>query len=316
MRSAQPGAGPGAQGPAHDPRRQGGEYAAIVKLGRTHLQDAVPLTLGQEFSGYAAQLAHAETALGHALEPLLGLAIGGTAVGTGLNTHPDFGRRVSSALARRFGLPFRRAVNPFAAQAAQDAVVGAHGALRTLAVALMKIANDIRLLASGPRAGLGEIALPADEPGSSIMPGKVNPSQCEALFMVCCQVLGNDAIMGVAGGSGHFELNACAPLLAHAFLHSAQLLADAMHSFGTRCIQGIVPDRQRIAEHLHASLMLATALAPHLGYDRAAAIAQRAQRERVTLREAALASGEISAEQFDAWVRPEEMIGPRQPHGG
>jgi fumarate hydratase class II len=284
-------------------------FADIVKIGRTHLQDATPLTLGQEFSGYAAQLAHAQAALGALLPPLHDLAIGGTAVGTGLNTHPGFGARVAAALAARYALPFRRADNPFAALAGHDALVSAHGALKTLATALMKIANDLRWLASGPRCGLGELVLPANEPGSSIMPGKVNPTQCEALAMACCQVLGNDVVIGVAGSQGAFELNAYKPVIANAFLQSARLLADGMASFTVHCVRGIAADRERIAELLERSLMLVTALVPHLGYDRAAAIARHAQAGRMTLRAAALASGQVTAEQFDAWVRPREMIG-------
>jgi fumarate hydratase class II len=284
-------------------------FADIVKIGRTHLQDATPLTLGQEFSGYAAQLAHAQAALAALLPPLHDLAIGATAVGTGLNTHPEFGARVAAALAARFALPFRRAANPFAALAGHDALVSAHGALRTLATALMKLANDLRWLASGPRCGLGEIALPANEPGSSIMPGKVNPTQCEALSMVCCQVLGNDVAISVGGSLGAFELNVFKPLIANAFLQSVRLLGDGMASFTAHCVRGIAADRERIAELLERSLMLVTALVPHLGYDRAAAIARHAQAERLTLRAAALASGQVTAEQFDAWVRPRAMIG-------
>jgi fumarate hydratase class II len=287
------------------------EFATIIKIGRTHLQDATPLTLGQEFSAYEAQLAHAGAALRALLAPLHELAIGGTAVGTGLNTHPAFGAQVAAALAERFGLPFRRAANPFAALSGHDALVSAHGALRTLATALMKLANDVRWLASGPRSGLGELTLPANEPGSSIMPGKVNPTQCEALTMACCQVMGNDVAIGLGGAMGNFELNVFKPLIAHAFLQSVRLLGDAMASFAVHCLRGIAANRERIAELLERSLMLVTALVPHLGYDRAAAIAKLAETRGLSLREAALASGHVTAAQFAAWVRPEEMLGPQ-----
>lgn len=289
------------------------DFSDIIKIGRTHLQDAIPLTLGDEFSAYAAQLTHAESTLTAALPALHELAIGGTAVGTGLNTHPEFGARVAAALAEHFSEPFRRADNPFAALAAHDALVSAHGALRTLATALMKIANDVRWLASGPRAGLGEIILPANEPGSSIMPGKINPTQCEAVLMAGCQVLGNDVAIGIGGASGSFELNVCKPLIAHLFLQSTRLLADVMDSFTEHCVRGITPDRERIAELLNRSLMLATALVPHLGYDRTTAIVQRAHHDETSLRVAALASGQITAEDFDHWVRPGDMIGRREP---
>lgn len=284
-------------------------FATIVKIGRTHLQDATPLTLGQEFSGYAAQLEHAEAVINDALPSLYPLAIGGTAVGTGLNTHPDFGARVASELADDTGLPFVEDSNKFAALAAHDGLVAAHGALRTLAVALMKIANDIRWLASGPRCGLGEISLPANEPGSSIMPGKVNPTQCEALTMLCCQVMGNDVAIGIGGSSGNFELNTFKPLIAHNFLQSVRLLADGMRSFEAHCVCGIEARRERIDEFLERSLMLVTALAPYIGYDRAAEIANRAHHEGRTLREAALASGYVTRDEFDLWVRPTAMTG-------
>lgn len=283
-------------------------FAGIVKIGRTHLQDATPLTLGQEMSGWVAQLEHAERAIRATLGPLHELAVGGTAVGTGLNTDPHFGAAVAARLAVDTGLPFVCAPNRFAALAGHDALVGAHGALKTLATALMKIANDVRWLASGPRCGLGELRIPENEPGSSIMPGKVNPTQCEALTMLCCQVLGNDVAIGVGGASGHFELNVFKPLIAHAFLQSARLLADGMASFDAHCARGIEPDRERIAELLERSLMLVTALNPHIGYDRAAAIAKHAHVSGTTLREAALAVGGLTAEQFDAWVRPEKMV--------
>ncbi|MBE0625260.1 MAG: class II fumarate hydratase [Burkholderiales bacterium] len=283
-------------------------FADIVKIGRTHLQDATPLTLGQEFSGYVAQLDHAGAAINAALPSLYPLAVGGTAVGTGLNTHPEFGARVAAELARSSGLPLTAAANKFAALAAHDGLVFAHGAVRTLAVALMKIANDIRWLSSGPRSGLGEIAIPENEPGSSIMPGKVNPTQCEALIMVCCQVMANDVAVGLGGASGNFELNVCKPLIAHNFLQSVRLLAEGMASFDTYCARGIEARHKRIAEHLAHSLMLVTALAPHIGYDRAAEIAKRAHRDGTALREAALALGYITAEDFDRWVQPMEMI--------
>ncbi|MBW7899874.1 MAG: class II fumarate hydratase [Rhodocyclaceae bacterium] len=283
-------------------------FADIVKIGRTHLQDATPLTLGQEISGWVAQLDHAGRAIEAALPALHELAIGGTAVGTGLNAHPQFGERVAAALADACGQPFVPAANRFAALAGHDAMVAAHGALKTLAAALTKIANDVRWLASGPRCGLGELRLPENEPGSSIMPGKVNPTQCEALTMLCCQVIGNDVALTLGGASGNFELNVYKPLIVRNFLHSARLLADGMDSFETHCARGIVADRQRIAELLERSLMLVTALNPHIGYDRAAAIAKRAHREGLTLRAAALDSGYVTEEDFDRWVRPEEMI--------
>jgi fumarate hydratase class II len=283
------------------------EFAAIVKIGRTHLQDATPLTLGQEFSGYVAQLEHAETVIVASLPSLYPLAVGGTAVGTGLNTHPEFGARVAADLEQSTGLPFVRAANLFAPLASHDGLVAAHGALKTLAVALMKMANDIRWLASGPRSGLGELSIPENEPGSSIMPGKVNPTQCEALTMACTQVMGNDVAIGIGGAAGNFELNVFKPLLAHNFLQSLRLLADGMQSFEIHCVRGIVANRERIADLLDRSLMLVTALVPHIGYDRAAAIAKRAHQEGSTLRVAALASGQISPEEFDRWVRPADM---------
>ena len=289
--------------------RKSADFADIVKIGRTHLQDATPLTLGQEFSGYVAQLEHAESVIVAALPSLYPLAVGGTAVGTGLNTHAEFGARVAADLTQSTGLPFLSAANKFAALASHDGLVAAHGALKTLAVALMKIANDIRWLASGPRSGLGEIAIPENEPGSSIMPGKVNPTQCEALTMACCQVMGNDVAIGIGAAAGNFELNVFKPLIAHNFLQSLRLLADGMQSFEVHCVRGIVANRERIAELLERSLMLVTALAPHIGYDRAAAIAKRAHQEGTTLRAAALASGQVTAEEFDRWVRPGDMIG-------
>ena len=285
-------------------------FAGIIKIGRTHLQDATPLSLGQEFSGYVAQLQHAEAVILASLPSLYPLAVGGTAVGTGLNTHPEFGLRVAAKLADQTGIPFTSAANKFAALAANDGLVAAHGTLKTLAVALFKIANDIRWLASGPRSGLGEISIPENEPGSSIMPGKVNPTQCEALTMLCAQVMGNDVAIGIGGASGNFELNVFKPLLAHNILQSIRLLADGMHSFEHHCVQGITANRERIAELLERSLMLVTALAPHIGYDKAAEIAKRAHHEGTTLKDAALALGYVNAEDYERWVVPAEMIHP------
>ena len=285
-------------------------FANIVKIGRTHLQDATPLTLGQEFSGYVTQIDRSVSRVRAALPGLYELAIGGTAVGTGLNAHPDFGRKVVDELVRMSGLPFVSAANKFEALAAHDALVFAHGALKSVATALMKIANDVRWLASGPRSGLGELRLPENEPGSSIMPGKVNPTQCEALTMVCCQVLGNDVAVNFGGASGNFELNVFKPLIIHDFLQSTRLLADSIQSFTRYCVDGIEADSARIAKLVEDSLMLVTALAPHIGYDRAAEIAKKAHREGTSLRNAALALGHVDAQQFDQWVRPERMIGP------
>ena len=289
-------------------RKKSLEFSDIVKIGRTHLQDATPLTLGQEISGWAAHLDHADRGISHSLHSLEELAVGGTAVGTGMNTHPEFGARVAAQLATETGLPFRCAGNRFAALAGHDALVSAHGALKTLAVALLKIANDVRWLASGPRCGIGELRLPENEPGSSIMPGKVNPTQCEALTMVCAQVLGNDVALGIGAASGNFELNVFKPLIIHNFMQSARLLADAMQSFDTYCASGIEADPARIKSLLDQSLMLVTALAPHIGYDRAAAIAKYAHGNDLTLRQAALAVGEVTDAQFDQWVRPENMV--------
>ena len=285
-------------------------FADIVKIGRTHLQDATPLTLGQEFSGYVAQLEQAEALIAATLPALGALAAGGTAVGTGLNTPPGFGERVAAMLSQESGLDYRSAANKFAALAAHDALVGAHGALKTLAAALMKIANDVRWMASGPRSGLGELTIPENEPGSSIMPGKVNPTQCEALTMLCCQVFGNDVAINIGGASGNFELNVFKPLLAHNFLQSVRLLADGMASFDVHCARGIAPNQGRIAELMARSLMLVTALAPHIGYDRAAQIAKRAHQEGSTLKQAALALGYVSEQDFDRWVEPRAMTGP------
>ncbi len=281
----------------------------IVKIGRTHLQDATPLTLGQEISGWVSQLdhgiAHAQASLTHLCE----LALGGTAVGTGLNAHPEFGAKVAKELAKSTGLPFVTARNKFEALAANDALVHAHGALKTLAASLTKIANDVRWLASGPRCGLGELSIPENEPGSSIMPGKVNPTQSEAMTMLCAQVLGNDVAINVGGASGNFELNVFKPLIIHNFLQSVRLLADGAESFREHCAAGIEPRRERIAELLQNSLMLVTALNPHIGYDKAAQIAKKAHQEGITLKQAALALGYVSADQFDQWVRPEAMLG-------
>ncbi len=288
-----------------------GAFADVVKIGRTHLQDATPLTLGQEISGWVAQLDHGLTHLRAALPHLCELALGGTAVGTGLNAPPDFGTMVAAELAARTGQPFVSAPNKFEALAANDAIVHAHGALKTLAASMTKIANDVRWLASGPRSGLGEISIPENEPGSSIMPGKVNPTQCEAVTMLCVQVLGNDVAINVAGASGNFELNVFKPVLIHNFLQSVRLLGDGARSFDEHCARGIEPDRERIAELVQRSLMLVTALNPHIGYDKAAKIAKEAHRSGSTLRDAAIGSGWLTAEQFDAWVVPEQMVGQR-----
>jgi fumarate hydratase class II len=293
-------------------RAKSAAFDAIVKIGRTHLQDATPLTLGQEFSGYVAQLGHAAGALRAVQAGLHELAIGGTAVGTGLNTHPEFAARVCEILSGELKLPFTPAANKFAALAGHEPLVFAHGALKTLAAALFKIANDIRLAASGPRSGLGELRIPENEPGSSIMPGKVNPTQAEALTMAAAQVMGNDVAVNFGGASGHFELNVFKPMIIHAFLQSARLLADGSRSFEEHCARGIEADEGRIRELVERSLMLVTALSPHIGYDRAAEIAKKAHREGSTLRDAALALGYVSAQDFDRWVRPEAMIGRRE----
>jgi fumarate hydratase class II len=285
-------------------------FESIVKIGRTHLQDATPVTLGQEFGGYAAQLALCDDSIVHALAAVHALAIGGTAVGTGLNTHPEFGARVAQALAVQLELPLLPADNLFAAMAGHEALVAFHGSLKMLAIALTKIGNDIRLMGSGPRAGLGELQLPENEPGSSIMPGKVNPTQVEALTMVCAQVMGHDAAIGFAASQGHFELNVYKPLIALNTLDSARLLADAMRSFTRHCVAGIRVNAARVEQLLQGSLMLVTALAPHIGYDRAARIAKHAHAQGTTLRDAALALGEVTAEQFDAWVDARQMLGP------
>jgi fumarate hydratase class II len=283
-------------------------FRDVIKIGRTHLMDAVPLTLGQEIGGWASQLDHGIAHLESSLAHLSELAIGGTAVGTGTNTHPEFGARVAAKISEWTDHEFSSASNKFEALAAHDALVFAHGALKTIAASLIKIANDVRWLASGPRAGIGEIRIPENEPGSSIMPGKVNPTQSEALLMACTQVLGNDVVVNIAGASGSFELNVQKPLLAFAFLQSARLIADGAASFRSHCAVGIEPNRERIQALLTRSLMLVTALTPHIGYDAASKIARHAHTENTTLREAALALGLVSGEDFDRWVRPEAML--------
>lgn len=285
------------------------EFSGIVKIGRTHLQDATPLTLGQEFSGYVSQLDHGLEHIDASLPHVYELALGGTAVGTGLNTHSEFPVRVAAELARLTNMPFITARNKFEALAANDALVHAHGALKALAASLMKIANDIRWLASGPRCGIGELKIPENEPGSSIMPGKVNPTQSEALTMVCCQVMGNDVAINMGGALGNFELNVMKPLIIHNFLQSVRLLANGMMSFNEHCATGITANTERIDELMRKSLMLVTALTPHIGYDKAAQIAKKAHCEDTTLKDAAVALGYVSAEQFQDWVRPEDMIG-------
>jgi len=287
------------------------EFDAVVKIGRTHLQDAVPLTLGQEFSGYVAQLDDALDRIDGTLPGLYRLALGGTAVGTGLNAPPEFGARVAARIAALTALPFVTAPNKFAALASHDALVMAHGALRTLAVSLTKIANDLRWMGSGPRAGMGELRLPENEPGSSSMPGKVNPTQCEALLMVCCQVFGNDVAVTIAGSQGNFELNVGKPVIIRNVLHSVALLADASRTFRTFCVEGIRVDRARVAELVDRSLMLVTALVPRLGYDKAGEIARKAHAEGTTLKAAALALGYLDEAEYDALVRPEAMVRPR-----
>jgi fumarate hydratase class II len=288
------------------------DLADIVKIGRTHLMDATPLTLGQEISGWAAQLRAGYGHLNDAVPHLAEIALGGTAVGTGLNTHPEYAARVATKLAELTGQPITSAPNKFEALAAHDGMVAAHGALKTLAASLMKIANDVRWLASGPRCGIGEIRIPENEPGSSIMPGKVNPTQCEAMTMLCARVFGNDVAINIGGASGNFELNVYKPVIADAFLQSARLLADGCDSFRLNCAVGIEPNRERIAMHLEESLMLVTALTPHIGYDNAARIAKKAHHEGTTLRAAAEALGLVSPEDFARWVRPEEMVGTRR----
>ncbi|MBL8688371.1 MAG: class II fumarate hydratase [Rhodospirillaceae bacterium] len=286
-------------------------FADVVKIGRTHLQDATPVTVGQEFAGYARQVTESRAALAEAMKEIHAIAQGATAVGTGLNSPSAFGREVARHLARLTGIPFRQAPNLFAAIAAHDGLVRLSGVLNALAAALTKIANDVRLLGSGPRAGFGELILPENEPGSSIMPGKVNPTQSEAVTMVAAEVMGNHVTVTVAGAGGHLELNAMKPVIVWNVLRSIRLLGDATDSFAERCIEGIQADRARIARHLEQSLMLVTALAPHIGYDKAAAIAKHAHAAGLGLKEAALASGHVTAADFDRWVDPRAMLGPR-----
>ncbi len=287
-------------------------YMDVVKIGRTHWMDATPLTLGQEFSGYVSQLDHGLKALLNSLDHLSELALGGTAVGTGINTPEGYAELVAKYIAGFTGLPFKTASNKFEGLAAHDAIVEAHGALKTLAVSLMKIGNDIRMLASGPRCGIGEITIPANEPGSSIMPGKVNPTQAEALTMVCAQVMGNDVAINIGGSNGHFELNVFKPMMIHNFLESARILGDACRSFNENCATGIEPNRERIEHNLNNSLMLVTALNTHIGYEKAAEIAKKAHKDGSTLKEAALALAYLSSEEFDTWVDPSKMTGGRR----
>ena len=285
------------------------EYMRIVKIGRTHLMDATPLTLGQEISGYVSQLDHGLRAINHTLAHLSELALGGTAVGTGINTPKGYSENVAKNIAKLTGLPFVTAENKFEALAAHDAIVEAHGALKTVAVSLMKIANDIRLLASGPRCGIGEIFIPDNEPGSSIMPGKVNPTQCEAMTMVAAQVMGNDVAINIGGATGHFELNVFKPVMIYNFLHSARLIGDVCVSFNDKCATGIKPIQENIDRNLHNSLMLVTSLNTHIGYYKAAEIAQTAHRDGATLKDTAIKLGYLTAEQFDEWVNPLDMVG-------
>ncbi|MCL6325727.1 class II fumarate hydratase [Pectobacterium polaris] len=285
------------------------QFKDIVKIGRTHLQDATPLTLGQEISGWAAMLQHNLKHIENSVPHICELALGGTAVGTGLNTHPEYAVRVAAELATLTGQPFVTSPNKFEALATCDALVHGHGALKGLAASLMKIANDVRWLASGPRCGIGELSIPENEPGSSIMPGKVNPTQCEALTMLCCQVMGNDVAVNIGGASGNFELNVFRPMVIHNFLQSIRLLADGMKSFDEHCAVGIEPNCDRINQLLNESLMLVTALNTHIGYDKAAEIAKKAHKEGLTLKAAALKLNYLTEAQFDEWVRPEEMVG-------
>ncbi len=285
-------------------------FADVIKIGRTHLQDATPLTMQQEFSGYAAQLDEGVRRVEAALQPLYPLALGGTAVGTGLNTKKGFDKKVAAKIAELTDAPFVTAPNKFEALAAHDALVEAHGHLKTIAASLMHIANDIRWLASGPRCGIGEIRIPENEPGSSIMPGKVNPTQCEAMTMVCVQVMGNDAAVGFAGSQGNFQLNVYKPVMIHNLLHSTRILSDVCNSFNDNCAVGIEPNRERIEQHLHESLMLVTSLNPHIGYDNAAKVAKKAYQENTTLVEAVVALGLLTEEKFAEVVKPENMVGP------
>lgn len=285
------------------------EFKHVVKIGRTHFMDATPLTLGQEFSGYASQLEHGLKAIRNSLAHLSELALGGTAVGTGINTPPGYASKVAEAIAKLTGLPFITAENKFESLAAHDAIVEAHGALKTVAVSLMKIANDIRMLSSGPRSGIGEIHIPDNEPGSSIMPGKVNPTQCEALTMISAQVMGNDVAISIGGASGHFELNVFKPLMIYNFLHSARLIGDGCNSFNEKCAMGIEPILDNIKKHVDNSLMLVTALNTKIGYYKAAEIAQKAHKENTTLKEMAIKLGYVTPEEFDKWVVPKNMVG-------
>jgi len=285
------------------------QYMKVVKIGRTHFMDATPLTLGQEISGYVSQLNHGLKAIKNTLPHLSELALGGTAVGTGINTPPDYAKNVAAEIARLTKLPFKTAENKFEALAAHDAIVEAHGALKTVAVSLMKIANDIRMLSSGPRSGIGEIFIPDNEPGSSIMPGKVNPTQCEALTMIAAQVMGNDVAINVGGANGHFELNVFKPVMIYNFLHSARLIGEGCVSFNDKCAVGIEPIKANIKKHLDNSLMLVTALNTKIGYYKAAEIAQKAHKEGTTLKEMALKLGYLTSKEFDEWVVPEKMVG-------
>ena len=285
------------------------KFRNIVKIGRTHFMDATPLTVGQEFSGYVSQLDHGLKAIKNTLEHLSELALGGTAVGTGINTPKGYSENVAKHIAQLTGLPFITAKNKFEALAAHDAIVESHGALKTVAVSLMKIANDIRMLSSGPRSGIGELHIPDNEPGSSIMPGKVNPTQCEALTMICAQVMGNDVAIGVGGCNGHFELNVFKPMMIYNFLHSARLIGEGCVSFNDKCAEGIEPIEVNIKKHVDNSLMLVTALNTKIGYDNAAKIAKKAHKENLTLKQSAVALGLLSSEQYDEWVIPEDMVG-------
>ncbi len=285
------------------------EFMNIVKIGRTHFMDATPLTLGQEFSGYASQLEHGLKAIKNTMSHLSELALGGTAVGTGINTPPNYAKNVAEIIAELTGLPFKTAENKFESLAAHDAIVETHGALKTVAVSLMKIANDIRILSSGPRSGIGEIHIPDNEPGSSIMPGKVNPTQCEALTMISAQVMGNDVALSIGGATGHFELNVFKPMMIYNFLHSARLLGDGCNSFNEKCAQGIEPIKENIQKHVDNSLMLVTALNTKIGYYKAAEIAQKAHKENTTLKEMAVKLGYLTSEEFDKWVIPKNMVG-------
>ncbi|MBV6648030.1 MAG: class II fumarate hydratase, partial [Cyclobacteriaceae bacterium] len=290
-------------------KKKSDQFMSVVKIGRTHFMDATPLSLGQEFSGYVAQLNHGLKALKNTLDHLSELALGGTAVGTGLNTPQGYDVLVAEKIAQHSGLPFKTAGNKFEALAAHDAIVESHGALKQLAVSLMKIGNDIRMLCSGPRSGIGEILIPENEPGSSIMPGKVNPTQCEALTMVCAQVIGNDVAVSAGGMTGHFELNVFKPMMVYNLITSARLIGDACVSFNDNCAVGIEPNHAIIKEKLENSLMLVTALNTHIGYENAAKIAKKAHKEGTSLRQAALALNLLTNEQFDEWVKPEDMIG-------